>query len=262
MLVIYYLLLGGDIVFKDTIQLKKFQVKVSYTHIQLLLIKNIMKHFSKFVLFMLGVMLCIHSAYAQNLSENFNSENLRGWYTQDNSVPRSKEGADWGVTGSREGFFTGGYGESLNGPFGGALGDIGLSNLPFGSLISPLLTYRYNFASVGYTEDDYDNAMISKWLVSPKLNDIKNGDVITFKTKQRVYDPADKLLSLFMQDANGLTDGNRPNRLEVRLSITSPVYVEEPNIGADVDAVGEFDRQLTVINPTLTVGGYPGDWQE
>ena len=220
-----------------------------------------MKHFSKLVLFMLGVMLFINSSLAQPYSENFNSESLRGWYTQDNSVPRSKEGADWGVTGSREGFFTGGYGESLNGTFGGALGDIGLSNLPFGSLISPLLTYRYNFASVGYTEDDFDNAMISKWLVSPKLNDIKNGDVISFKTKQRVYDASDKLLSLFMQDANGVTDGNRPNRLEVRLSITSPVYVEEPNIGADVDAVGEFDRQLTVINPTLTVGGYPGDWQ-
>jgi subtilisin-like proprotein convertase family protein len=76
---------------------------------------------------------------------------------------------------------------------------------------------------------------ISNWFLSPLVN-IKNGDIISFKTRT--------------------TTGTFPDRLQLRLSTNGA----SGNVGTTTTSVGDFTTLLLDINPTLTTTGYPLTW--
>ena len=77
---------------------------------------------------------------------------------------------------------------------------------------------------------------ISNWLFTPSIS-IKNGDILTFRTRQP-----------------GGTD--YPDRLEVRASANTA----STNVGATATSIGDFTNLLLTINPTLVTGVYPKVW--
>jgi len=93
-----------------------------------------------------------------------------------------------------------------------------------------------------YAAANFNNAApggdISNWLLTPVIS-LSNGEQITFFTRT---EPG----SLF------------PDRLEVRLSTNGA----STNVGSTTTSVGDFTTLLLVVNPTLSVGGYPENWTQ
>ncbi len=80
--------------------------------------------------------------------------------------------------------------------------------------------------------------IISNWLFTPSIG-IKNGDILTFRTRQP-----------------GGTD--YPDRLEVRLSSAGA----STNVGTTATSVGDFTTLLLTINPSVITGVYPKAWTQ
>src|SRR5262249_36675603 len=76
---------------------------------------------------------------------------------------------------------------------------------------------------------------ISAWMLMPNRV-LSNGDVLTFYTR-------------------GPSPSNYPDRLQVRMSLNDG----STNVGSTNTSVGDFTTLLPDINPTYTVGGYPGN---
>lgn len=231
----------------------------------------IMKTLYKVLAFTWLILLSVtHVAYSQGeaYEHAFNGE-LQGWWTKNNTFPMTAQGGDWANYGPNEGFI----GAPSDAPPGTStvnflmgFGNILASEIipGYGAVAKPIFENRtYGYVSVGYTETDYDGASISKWLISPVLFNIKNGDIIKFKTRERLVDPGDRFLAGLAKDPNGVLDCNRPNRLEVRLSITgNGSNTIQPKVGNSPNSVGDFTYKLLDINPNLTPGGYPTGWTE
>ncbi len=82
-----------------------------------------------------------------------------------------------------------------------------------------------------------DNGTISNWLLTPTLN-FSNGDALSFFTRT--------------------TDGNFPDRLEVRLSLAGA----STDVGTSETSVGDFTTLLLTINQDLTTTDYPTTWAQ
>ncbi|MBC7881359.1 MAG: choice-of-anchor J domain-containing protein [Anaerolineae bacterium] len=82
-----------------------------------------------------------------------------------------------------------------------------------------------------------ENGTISNWLLTPILN-FNNGDVLSFFTRT--------------------TDGNFPDRLEVRLSLAGA----STDVGTSETSVGDFMTLLLTINQELTTTDYPTAWTQ
>ena len=97
----------------------------------------------------------------------------------------------------------------------------------------------YTGAANAYVAANYNNTgntgTISNWLMMPNRT-LRNGDVLTFYTRKASPD-------------------NYADRLEVRLSGNGA----STSVGSGT-AVGDFDRLLLSINPSLTLGVYPTSW--
>jgi subtilisin-like proprotein convertase family protein len=101
---------------------------------------------------------------------------------------------------------------------------------------SPAGGTDFNYAAANFANTTTATAGdISTWFLSPTVN-IKNGDVISFKTRT--------------------TDGTFPDRLQLRLSTNGG----SANVGATSTSVGDFTTLLLDVNPTLTGTGYPITW--
>lgn len=85
---------------------------------------------------------------------------------------------------------------------------------------------------------------INGWLIGPRMT-FNNGDQIKFWTRTSAT-------------------SNFPDRLELRLGIpaVAPGVGATPNTGTTADDVGDFTVLLQSVNPTLTVGGYPGTFTQ
>lgn len=109
---------------------------------------------------------------------------------------------------------------------------------PFNSFNGAPNSYAgVNFNSTGST------GTISNWLISPVIEDLSSGDVLTFHTRKPTIGP-------------GQTDF--PDRLEVRMSTNGAAC----NPGSGVGAVGDFTTPLVTVNPTLVAGVYPQVWTQ
>jgi subtilisin-like proprotein convertase family protein len=101
---------------------------------------------------------------------------------------------------------------------------------------SPAGGTDFNFAAANFQNTITTVAGdISNWFLSPLVN-IKNGDIISFKTRT--------------------TTGAFPDRLQLRLSTNGA----SGNVGTTTTSVGDFTTLLLDINPTLTATGYPLTW--
>jgi hypothetical protein len=201
------------------------------------------------------------SGFSQPYSTDFTSDRqLQDWYFKNNTYPQTDEESGWSNGGSKTGYVGPRPGQGFTALINFFF-DALISPTPLGAVTDAFATYNYGYASVGYTEQDYDDAQISKWLISPLLHNLKNGDKIQFSTRAKTIDPSDRIAALIAQDPNGLTDCNRPNRLEVRLSLGG-FSNETPDVGDTANSFGTFDRLLLTINPDLTTSGYPSNWQQ
>ncbi len=90
-----------------------------------------------------------------------------------------------------------------------------------------------------YFTVDYNSgssvATISNWLILP-VEDIKDGSVLSFKTRAR--------------------STAYPDRLQVWLSTKG----NSSNVGTTATSTGDFNQLLLDINPNLTSAGYPTSW--
>jgi Concanavalin A-like lectin/glucanases superfamily/Putative metal-binding motif len=90
-----------------------------------------------------------------------------------------------------------------------------------------------------YFKVDYNSgsalSTISNWLILP-VEDIKDGSVLTFKTRTR--------------------STQYPDRLQVWLSTNG----NSSNVGTTATSTGDFNQLLLDINPGLTSSGYPTTW--
>jgi hypothetical protein len=188
-----------------------------------------------------------------------NTENdiLFGWSVKNNTLPLTGEGEDgWTIFGGDDGYIGPPFDASSTANFNNALNGY-LSNFATVQRENGL----YKYASVGYSENDFDGAHISKWLISRVFYGIKNGDQIKFRTKQKWISSTQNALAVATQNANGF-DCNRPNRLEVRLSVGDYSDFIPANVGTSPTSVGTFTNLLLTINPNLIDTGYPREWKE
>jgi subtilisin-like proprotein convertase family protein len=101
---------------------------------------------------------------------------------------------------------------------------------------SPAGGTDFNYAAANFASTTTAAAgEISTWFLSPLVN-IKNGDIITFKTRT--------------------TTGTFPDRLQLRLSTNGA----SGNVGTTAVSVGDFTTLLVDVNPNLTTTGYPLTW--
>jgi hypothetical protein len=186
------------------------------------------------------IMLLPNFLLSQRIHEKFGVFQTPGWYVKNNTFPQPAQNVTW----------------SQNPP-DPIVGYEVADNWGLGGLVA---TQRY--AYVGYSEADYDGANISQWLISPVIPEIKNGDVIKFKTRaQPGMSAFDGFMNLISFNLAEFISCNRPNRMEVRLSINESNNTP-PNVGDSADTYGDFDRILKVINPDLTLTGYSQNWVE
>ncbi|WP_339848014.1 choice-of-anchor J domain-containing protein [uncultured Dokdonia sp.] len=91
-------------------------------------------------------------------------------------------------------------------------------------------------AYLGFNFNATGGSVIDLYVITPELN-LSNGDELTFYTRTA-------------------TASNFPDRLEIRLdtdaSGTAPTSSDN----------GSYTELLLEINPTLTIGGYPEDWEQ
>jgi large repetitive protein len=146
-----------------------------------------------------------NTAKAQAITENFDNITTltgSGWFMQNNSSPVGTTGWFQGNTG----VFT-----------------------------------SYNGATNAYIGANYNNTgntgTISNWLLTP-VRVLKNGDVITFRTRQAASTYAD--------------------RLQVKMSTNGTST--NCGTGAGLNAVGDFTTQVIEINAAQTGAGYPETW--
>lgn len=101
-----------------------------------------------------------------------------------------------------------------------------------------------SFALVNYTSTS-GAGTISNWLISPLVNTVQNGDIVSFYTR--------------LGKIPGSSGAGFPDRLELRMS-TSGAFSTNPSTGAT--DVGSFTVLLTAVNPTLITGVYPQVWTQ
>lgn len=167
-----------------------------------------------------------------------NSDNGFGWSVKNNTSPRTFGGdKGWRTEGDDEGYL----GLPFDASTGAGIAE-GLLNLGSGILPTVRPFSPYNYAVVGYAPGDYDDAHISKWLISRVFYGMKNGDKIKFRLKQ----------------LPGYGPGQGGNTLEVRLSIGDRFDSQNPDVGNTASSVGTFTRVLLTVWPT----DFQNDWTE
>jgi hypothetical protein len=93
------------------------------------------------------------------------------------------------------------------------------------------LFYAANFEAVGNT------GTISTWLFTP-VRTLNNGDFFSFYSRTVV------------------NTAQYPDRLEIKMTTNG----SSTNVGTSPTSVGDYSVQLGVINPNLTLIGYPTTW--
>ncbi len=224
----------------------------------------ILKNLLGIFVFCLLMLFNIYSTTAQQVvyTYSFNgrqtlTDNSFGWSIKNNTnPPTANEDQGWTLEGADEGWVGPPFDASSLDNFADGFIKV------FGAFAgTERTTGVYNYASVGFSENDYDNATISKWLISRVFYGMKNGDQIKFRTKQRWISEFQTIGTGAAGDLQSL-DCNRPNRMEVRLSIGDSTDLIPPNVGNTATSVGTFTTVLLTINPDLTIEGYPNDWTE
>ncbi len=182
-------------------------------------------------------------------------DNLFGWYMKNNTIPATGEGEDaWALEGGLSGYVgepydVGGFNSSIRTLAYNLRGFSGAEYLPS----------KYFYASVGYSENDHDGAYVSKWMISRVFHGLKNGDEISFWTKQQYATDGQNALALAAQDVSSF-GCNRPNNLQVWLSTAESFDSQLPDVGDTSTSTGTFRTLLGEVNPQYTVDGYPKDW--
>jgi len=195
-----------------------------------------------------AVLFLTLTVYSQKFSDDLSNESLPGWFVKNNSYPLPIESNNWTNRGQ----------DGYMGPIDGNLAT-DLSTFFLEAFMPPNpFDLNYPYAAVGYSNDDLDGATMSNWLISPVIHGMKNGDIIQFVTKAQSPDFSSRVASFYKMDITAFTECNRPNRLEVRLNPNATD--DAPMVGTGIDDFGDFTIQLKVINPDLTVDGYPSDW--
>ncbi|OFX21008.1 MAG: hypothetical protein A2033_11830 [Bacteroidetes bacterium GWA2_31_9] len=178
-----------------------------------------------------------NKSWSQRLSEDFSGNYIYGWKFINNSSPQPYQANTW--------------------KFKDFVGSVGPAN---GYDFFSISSEKYAYAYVGYSKYDYDGANISNWFITPIIYDVKSGDELRFiTTAQPDISTFDNLLAFANMDVNKLADCNRPNKLEVRLSLD---ISDSVNVGNTADSYGTFTTQLKEINSGLTLPGYPQTWTE
>lgn len=223
-----------------------------------------MKNFYRIGLTLFVCLSLVTSLFAQRTTYRlrFNStsaedDNAYGWNTKNNTSPlTANDEAGWVLAGGPDGYLGPQRDAStINKTLYGFLNT-------FGSMAgTEFLGGNYRYAVVGYSENDYDDAHVSKWLTTRVFYGIKNGDQIKFWTKQKWIGSIQTASQILAMDV-GSFDCNRPNRLEVRMSVGDYSDNNEPDVGNSATSVGTFTKLLLTINPNLTVTGYPNEWTQ
>ena len=220
--------------------------------------------YTSILLFCIGLILTSTQTFAQGITftEQFEGGGMHsGWKIKNNTFPLTVDDECWSSGGSPAGYIGAPY-DSDNGWASDFIGGLALTISGIQDFLDEggFTDRSYGYASVGYGERDWDGAHISKWLISPVLYNVKNGDVIKFRTKERRISAADRILGVVAKDPNGTLDCDRPNKMQVRIAVVQDE--NNFNIGNGPNDYGDFSAVLTTINPSLQTNGYPGDWQE
>lgn len=196
-----------------------------------------MKKYIYLSLVISSIFLFAGKSWAQIFSEDFSGNYIYGWKFINNSSPKPYQENTWRF-------------KDFVGPVGPARG--------YGYF--DISSQKYAYAFVGYSKYDYDGANISNWFITPMIYGMKSGDELRFyTTAQPDISTIENLMAFTSMDVNKLADCNRPNKLEVRLSMSTSDSVD---VGKTADSYGTFTVQLKSINNGLTLTGYPQTWTE